>query len=58
MTFARRLWRVLTGIVREISDQAPYQRYLRTHACQHSPEEWRKFCDDRSRQKFQRPKCC
>ena len=58
MTIARRLWQVVVGIVREISDQSSYERYLQAHARVHSPAEWRRFSDEKARLKFQRPKCC
>jgi len=53
-----RFFRIIVGILREISDQASYERHLRARALQHSPEEWRRFSDERGRQKFQRAKCC
>jgi hypothetical protein len=55
---ARGLWRVIVGILKEISDEAAYERHLRAHGRQHSAEEWRRFSDERGRRKFQRAKCC
>jgi hypothetical protein len=58
MRFARQFWQVVVGILREIADEGAYDRHLRAHARQHSPEEWRRFSDERGRRKFQRAKCC
>jgi hypothetical protein len=58
MKFARQFWSVVVGILREISDEGAYARHLRAHARRHSPEEWRRFSDERCRRKFQRAKCC
>ncbi len=37
--------RNLAGLLRELSDENPYQRHLRAQGIQHSAEEWRKFSD-------------
>ena len=58
MRIARSVWRVVIGILREISDQSAYDRHLRAHCAAHSPEEWRRFIDQRLRSKFERAKCC
>jgi hypothetical protein len=55
---ARGLWRVIVGILKEISDESAYERHLRAHGREHSGEEWRRFSDERGRRKFQRAKCC
>ena len=54
----KRLFAILLGIVREISDQAPYQRHLARHGITHSPVEWRRFIDARQKAKYARAKCC
>lgn len=55
---AVRLWRIVVGILKEISDESAYERHLRAHGRIHSGEEWRRFYDHRSAQKSQHPKCC
>jgi hypothetical protein len=57
----RRLRQVLAGIMellREIADQNAYARHLAAHGVAHSGAEWRKFSDERFRQKYQQVKCC
>ena len=45
-------------IVRELSDESAYARHLRNHGCSHSPQEWRRFSEERFAAKYTRPKCC
>ena len=52
------LWRILSGIVREIADEDAYRRYLAARNLEHSGAEWRRFHDARLRRKYQRAKCC
>ena len=52
------VWRILVGIAKEISDESAYERHLRAHGREHSPEEWRRFWDARLAQTSQRAKCC
>ncbi len=54
----RGVLRIVVGILREISDESAYQRHLRAHGVGHSGEEWRRFSEERLRQKYQRAKCC
>lgn len=54
----RKIGRILLGILRELSDENAYARHLQAHGAEHSPEEWRKFCDHRLRAKYARAKCC
>jgi hypothetical protein len=54
----RKLLAGLWQLLREISDQNAYSRYLRAHGVVHSAEEWRRFCDLRFRAKYQQAKCC
>lgn len=52
---------LLTGIrtlLRELSDEAAYERFLRQRGASASPEQWRHFCRHRLTAKYQRPKCC
>ena len=57
-TRAGRFWRIIVGILKEISDESAYERHLLAHDRTHSPEEWRRFSDQWMRQKYQRAKCC
>ncbi len=54
----KKLARILAGLLRELSDEQPYQRHLTAHGRAHSREEWRRFCKDRFAAKYTRPKCC
>jgi hypothetical protein len=52
---------ILAGVMellREIADQNAYARHLAAHGAAHSGAEWRKFSDERFRQKYQQVKCC
>ncbi len=52
------LLRLLLDLLREIADENAYRRHLAVHGCEHSPGEWRKFCDNRLLSKYERAKCC
>lgn len=54
----RRFGSFVLALLRELSDENAYHRYLAVERREHSPEEWRKFCDGRLRAKYFRPKCC
>jgi hypothetical protein len=54
----RQLWRLLMGVLGEISDQNAYARHLSVHGREHSGEEWRRFHEERLRAKYTRAKCC
>lgn len=54
----RRLCRTLLALARELSGEAAYRRHLAYHQRAHSGEEWRRFADERLRDKYTRPKCC
>jgi hypothetical protein len=58
MNSLKALGKILLGILRELSDEGPYQRHLKSHGREHSPHEWRHFCEHRLRIKYSRPKCC
>jgi hypothetical protein len=49
---------LLYGILREIADENAYARHLAAHNRPHSSEEWRRFSDERMREKYARAKCC
>ena len=52
------LLRLLIDLLREIADENAYRRHLATHDVEHSPSEWKKFCDNRLESKYGRAKCC
>ena len=54
----RRFFRILLGLARELADESGYARYLAHHRSEHSPEQWRRFTEERLRSKYTRPKCC
>ena len=58
MRHLRAFGRAVVGILRELSDQNAYQRYLAAHGRRHSREEWKKFTDEHLVAKYKRPKCC
>jgi hypothetical protein len=58
MSALRRFGAVVMGLLRELSDENAYRRHLAARGKGHSGEEWRKFCEERLRAKYQRPKCC
>ena len=58
MSRLRRFARVLRATLREIGDENAYARHLAVHGREASPEEWRRFWEERLRQKYSRAKCC
>jgi hypothetical protein len=54
----RRFWRLVVGLLRELSDENAYARHLEMHGRSHSGEEWRRFSEERMRAKYARAKCC
>jgi hypothetical protein len=58
MTLLRRFGKIVMGLLRELSDQTAYDRHLAAHGLRHSGDEWRRFCEERLRAKYTRPKCC
>jgi hypothetical protein len=58
MTRLRRFGCFVLALLRELSDENAYQRYLAVERRKPSAEEWRKFSDGRLRGKYFRPKCC
>ena len=51
-------WGIIAGILRELSDETSYARHLKAHGVAHSPEEWRKFTEERWNAAAKRPRCC
>ena len=54
----KRAWVLFVGLMRELSDQSAYARHLAAHGVEHSGAEWRKFSEERLREKYMRAKCC
>lgn len=55
---ARTAGRLVLGLLRELSDESAYARYLAARNEAPSPAAWRAFSDARLRAKYQRAKCC
>jgi hypothetical protein len=49
---------IVRGILGELSDQTAYDRHLKAHGTVHSPEQWRRFQDQRWAAKSRRGRCC
>jgi len=58
MKLIREVLRGVVVLLREIADENAYARHLVAHGAKHSGAEWRKFSDERFRQKYQQVKCC
>jgi hypothetical protein len=58
MTRLRMFGSFVLALLRELSDESAYQRYLAIERRKPSAEEWRKFCETRLHAKYFRPKCC
>ncbi|HEY3440963.1 MAG TPA: hypothetical protein VGK29_09435 [Paludibaculum sp.] len=54
----RAFWRIFVGILHELSDETAYRRHLAAHGVAASGAEWRRFSEERLRQKYQRARCC
>ena len=54
----RRFGRLILELLRELSDENAYARYLASEGRAPSREAWRKFSDQRLRAKYMRAKCC
>jgi hypothetical protein len=54
----RRIGRLILALLRELSDENAYRRYLAMEGRSHSGAEWRKFSEQRFRAKYMRAKCC
>ena len=58
MAGLREFWRIVIGILHEISDETAYRRHLAEHGAAPSGAEWRRFSEERLKQKYQRARCC
>ena len=58
MKTAAAIWRLLLRLVRELSDENAYARYLKQAGTPHSAKAWRAFADRRHGQKYRNAKCC
>jgi hypothetical protein len=58
MRHVREAFHLLMGLLRELSDENAYQRFLAKRGTQPSKEEWRLFIDGRHAARFRRAKCC
>ncbi|MBL8230806.1 MAG: hypothetical protein JNL98_20095 [Bryobacterales bacterium] len=54
----RRFFKIVIGLLRQLSDESAYERHLLAHGLQHSPQEWRRFSDHHLKAKYTRAKCC
>jgi len=54
----RRLARFVLALLRELGDENAYSRYLVAHGATHSGAEWRRFSEQRMKEKYSRAKCC
>ncbi len=54
----RRVYKLILAVLRELSDENAYRRYLAAHGRAHSGAEWRRFSEERLRAKFAQGKCC
>ena len=52
------LWRILIGILDELTDQRAYRQHLAAHGVAHSAVEWRRFCDEQWQARSRRARCC
>jgi hypothetical protein len=58
MTTLAKLRRALADLLRGLSDEDAYARYLAQRGLAHSPAEWRHYCDHHLYQRYKRGKCC
>jgi hypothetical protein len=54
----KRLLVYLERLVRELSDESAYKRYLRASGQAPSAAAWKAFSDRRYRRKYSNAKCC
>jgi hypothetical protein len=50
--------RLALALLRELADEGAYLRCLKRRGMKASPEEWRRFTEERYRAQSVRPKCC
>jgi hypothetical protein len=58
MNRLRRMGKLAWALLRELADESAYQRRLRAQGRRDSPEEWRRFTEERYQARFTRSKCC
>ena len=58
MRCVRAVAEILWGLLKELSDETPYQRHLAAHGLEHSGQAWRQFTSARFRAKLVAPRCC
>ena len=58
MNRLRRFGSLALALLRELADETAYRKHLETHGREHSSAEWRRFSDERFRDKYARAKCC
>jgi hypothetical protein len=58
MAALRRLANFIRTLLRELGDEAAYERRLRRDGRTHSGKEWRRFMDERLKARYSRAKCC
>ena len=54
----KRASRIVHATLREIFDEAAYERFLRSHALANSAESYAHFQRDRGATQERRPRCC
>ncbi len=54
----KKFFEILRGIIDELTDQSAYKRHLAAHGAMHTPEEWRRFSDERYKTTSTRARCC
>jgi hypothetical protein len=58
MKAIRRFGQLALELLRELADENAYRRHLQAHGRAHSGAEWRRFSEERMREKYARAKCC
>lgn len=58
MKIIRRAASLLLALLRELADESAYQRYLAGRGVRASPDEWRRFSNQRLAARFGGPRCC
>ena len=58
MKALRRACHLALELLRELADENAYRRHLEAHGRAHSGAEWRRFSEERMREKYARAKCC
>jgi len=49
---------IIVDVLRGLADEDAYARYLAHRGCANTPAEWRRFCEQRLRAKYERGRCC